>query len=97
MRDTIKEETLKHMAQNALRTIAIGFKDMSYAEYKKAIGEYASPDKAQESPQIEMPSPEKFIEEKQEDLLFDENSFQDSSEDEMAAIKKKPKLLQKDS
>lgn len=40
-RDNIKEQTLKNMAQLALRTIALGYKDMTFAEYKKAIGEYS--------------------------------------------------------
>lgn len=40
-RDSIKEQTLKNMAQKALRTIALGYKDMTFAEYKKAIGEYS--------------------------------------------------------
>lgn len=39
MRDKIKEDILKKMAQDALRTIAIGYKDISYSEYRKWVPE----------------------------------------------------------
>ena len=38
-REAIKEQTLKHMTQQAYRTIALGYKDMSYQDYKRALGE----------------------------------------------------------
>ena len=81
------------MAQQALRTIAIGYKDMTFAEYKKSIGEYS----------IE-PTPVKVTEEhhhaineahtvsqkdQHEDLLFGESGFT-SDEDEAS---KKANLL----
>jgi magnesium-transporting ATPase (P-type) len=36
---SLKEKTLRHMAQSALRTIALAYKDISYAEYQKCLGE----------------------------------------------------------
>lgn len=38
MINSIKDQTLKHMAQNALRTIALAYKDLSYEEFMRELG-----------------------------------------------------------
>lgn len=35
----MKDTTLKHMAQQALRTIALGYKDISIEEFNRLQGE----------------------------------------------------------
>lgn len=78
------------MAQQALRTIALGYKDMTFAEYKKAIGEYSiepTPIRVGESPQ---PHHHHAINETlaaslkdQEDLLFGESGFTSDEEENL--------------
>lgn len=93
-RDAIKEQILKHMAQNSLRTIALGYKDMSMAEFRRALGEgfvaeVVSPDRMlarslSKPAEIEKPLPQEPADGKgpESDLLFGEGGFSSDSENE---------------